>query len=95
MRGGHLLIRKVGCLSLPFAALVSALPLIGAPGCSGDPAVGVSANDEPFTKEELAEMRKAARSPSAFRDMKRKKLAEREGAVVIKTQPAARKSKPR
>jgi hypothetical protein len=80
---------------LPFAALVSALPLIGAPGCSGGPEVGVSADDEPFTKEELAAMRKAARSLSEFRDMKRKKLAERKGAVVIKTEPAARKTKPR
>jgi hypothetical protein len=83
------MIRKSDLMFLPL--LVTPLALLTATGCSGDPAVAVSGADQPFSDEELAAMRKSAKTTREFRDLVRLKTMERAGSTVVKTKSIADK----
>jgi hypothetical protein len=81
------MISKSDLVFLPF--LAAPLTLLTAGGCSGDPAVAVSGADQPFSDEELAAMRKSAKTGREFRDLVRLKTMERAGSTVVKTKSIA------
>ena len=89
------MIRKTGlCCACPLAAVVLiGLTVLAGAGCSGEPSAAVSDAGEPFTESELAEMRKSARNQSEFRELKRRKLAERAGANIVETKSPPGKPK--
>ncbi len=95
MKGGRALTRRVGFKCSPLlAAPLVALVLLAATGCSGEPKAAVSAADQHLSPEEIAALRKSAKSPVEFRELLRMKLAERKGAVVTtKSSAGKRKSK--
>ena len=91
------MIRKLRwmCPSLPGALLV-ALALSAGVGCSGEPAAeATAADDQPFSPEELAAMRKSVASVDEYRALLKVKLAERAGAAHIKTKSSAGGPKPK
>jgi hypothetical protein len=87
---------RSGIRPLPIViAPLLALALLAVSGCSGEPTPAASAADQPFTKEELAAMRKSVMTQSEFHELLKIRTAERDGTAVVKTKTSARKSKPR
>jgi hypothetical protein len=85
--------RKMGLMPFPTTLLV-ALSLLAGGGCSGEPSTAVSTANESFSDEEMAEMRKSARTVGELRELMRMRLAQRAGADVT-TKTVAGKKKPK
>jgi hypothetical protein len=89
------LIRELRWKCLPFpSTLLVALALLSGEGCSGEPSAAVSTANDSFSEEEMAEMRKSAKSVGELRELMKLKLAQRAGANVT-TKSVASKTKPR
>ena len=90
------MIRKLEFRRLPsLAAVLLALAVLAATGCSRELNETTAAADQGFSKEELTAMRKSVKSLGEFRELRRIKAEEHAGTVVVKTKTVARKSKPR
>ena len=89
------MIRGAGLKFLPFLAMpLVGLALLAASGCSDEPTAAVSDAAQPFSKDELAEMRKSVKGVDEYRELLRVKTAERAGSNVVKTKSSAAKKKP-
>jgi hypothetical protein len=86
--------RTIRLLRTLAASALLALGALAVPGCSGDSA-GVASTDAPFTKEELADLRKSARNQGEFRELIRQKIGQQQGMVVVKKKLAPRRPRAR
>lgn len=67
------------CLPFP-STLVVALALLSGEGCSGEPSAATSTAT--LSDDEIADMRKSAKSIGELRELMKTKLAQRAGANV-------------
>jgi hypothetical protein len=86
--------RAPKCVCSPFpGTLLVAVALLAGGGCSGGQSASVSEANASFSADEMAEMRKSAKSVGELREMMRVKLAQRAGAAVT-TKTSGAKKKP-
>jgi hypothetical protein len=84
-------IRKLRWMCLPCTSTLLALALLAGGGCSGEPSAAVPAANDSFSAEEMAEMRKSARTVGELRELMKKKLSQRAGANVTIKSAAGKK----
>jgi hypothetical protein len=77
------LIREPRWTCLPFpSTLLLALALLSGEGCSGEPSSPTSTATGTLSDDEIAELRKSAKSVGELRELMKTKLAQRAGANV-------------